>query len=88
MKIRLESGEEAQARAFDGNLLTLLSPRVFAPGSPIRFVATPNDEERSFEGRAIRSKRVDDLHFEVRMRLVNLRREDRELLLTQIADCH
>ena len=88
MKIRLESGEEAEAQAFDGNVLNLWSPRAFAPGSPIRFVATVNDEERSLEGRAIASKRIDDSHFEVRMRLVNLRRGDRELLLTQIADRH
>jgi hypothetical protein len=86
MKIRLESGEDAEARAFDGNLLTLLSPRAFAPGSPIRFVATPDGEERHFEGRAIGSKRIDDSHFEVRMRFVNLRRGDRELLLTLLSD--
>ena len=85
MKIRLESGEDAEARAFDGNLLTLLSPRAFAPGSPIRFVATLTDEERSFEGRAIASKRINDSHFEVRMRFVNLLRADRELLSTQIS---
>ena len=85
MKIRLESGEDAEARAFDGNILTLLSPRAFAPGSPIRFVAILNDEERSFEGRAIASKRVNDGRFEVRMRFVNLRREDREFLLRQIS---
>jgi len=86
MKTRLESGEDAEARAFDGNLLTLWSPRAFAPGSPIRFVVTLNDGERSFEGRATGSKRIDDAHFEVRMRFVNLRREDRDLLLTQLSD--
>ena len=84
MKIRLESGEEAEARAFDGNLLTLWSPRAFAPGSPIRFVATPNDQERNFEGRAIASRRIDNLHFEVRLRFVNLRRTDRNLLAAHL----
>jgi hypothetical protein len=85
MKVRLESGEDAEARAFDENVLTLWSPRAFAPGSPIRFVATLNDEERSLEGRAIASKRIDDSHFEVRMRFVNLLRADREFLSTQIS---
>jgi len=84
MKIRLESGEDAEARAFDGNLLIMWSPRAFAPGSPIRFVATPDGEERHFEGRAIGSKRIDDSHFEVRMRLVNLRRHNRTLLTTHL----
>jgi len=86
MKIRLESGEEAEATTFDGALLTLRSPRAFAPGSPIRFAATSEAGDRSLEGRAIGSKRIDDEHFEVRMRLVNLRRQDRALLLTQLSD--
>jgi hypothetical protein len=85
MKIRLESGEEAEATAFDGALLTLRSPCAFAPGSPIRFAATTDAGDRSLEGRALGSKRVDDAHFEVRMRFVNLRREDRDLLLTQLS---
>jgi len=81
VKVRLESGEDADARHFDGNLLLVSSPRAFAPGSPMRFTATTGDGVRSFEGRAIGSKRVDEARFEVRMRFVNLRREDRELLL-------
>ena len=84
MKVRFESGEDAEARHFDGNLLILSSPRAFAPGSPIRFTATTADDVRSFEGRAIGSKRVDEAHFEVRMRFVNLRREDRKLLLSPL----
>ena len=80
VQIRLDSGEDAEARTFDGALLTLLSPRAFAPGAPIRFTATTQADTRTFEGRAIGSKRVDDSRFEVRMRFVNLRRDDRELL--------
>ncbi len=68
----------------DGNLLTLLSPRAFAPGAPIRF-AILGEVERSFEGRTIASKRVEDGRFEVRMRFVNLRRPDRELLNRELA---
>jgi len=83
VKIRLDSGEEAEARAFDGTLLTLWSPRAFAPGAPIRFTAATEGEARHFEGRTIGSKRVDDAGFEVRLRFVNLRREDRELLAHQ-----
>jgi hypothetical protein len=80
----LETGEEAEAVAFDGNLLKLRSPRAFAPGAPIRFKTT-EDEPRSLEGRTIGSKRVDDRCFEIRMRFVNLRRNDRELLLRKLA---
>ncbi len=42
------------------------------------------EAERSFEGRTIGSKRVEDGRFEVRMRFVNLRRADRELLLGEL----
>ncbi|MBT8467224.1 MAG: hypothetical protein HKN10_17920 [Myxococcales bacterium] len=84
MKLRLESGHDAVGLAFDGNLLKLTSPVAFAPGSPIRFNAIVEAKERSFEGRVLGSKRVDDQAFEVRLRLVNLRREDRELLLTNL----
>ena len=81
MKLRLENGRDAVGLAFDGNLLRLTSPVAFAPGSPIRFKAIGEDGDRNFEGRVLRSKRVGEQGFEVRLRLVNLRREDRELLL-------
>ena len=84
MNLRLESGEDAVATKFNGNFLTLLSPRAFAPGSPIRLVALGEHSERNLEGRALGSKRIDDEQFEVRIRLVNLRREARELLLVQL----
>jgi len=84
VKLRLDSGEEADARTFDGAVLTVSSPRAFAPGAPIRFSATTDGEARSFEGRAFGSKRVDNVHFEVRLRLVNLRRADREVLVARL----
>jgi hypothetical protein len=85
VKLQLDGGEEVQATSFDGNTLTLLSPRAFAPGSPIRFSVAVYDASRSFEGRTIGSKRLDDGRFEVRLRCVNLRRADRELLLREFA---
>ena len=84
MKVGLDSGEEGRAERLDGNVLTLLSPRAFAPGSPIRFSVVRNDGSLSLEGRTIGSKRIDPHHFEVRMRLVNLRRADRELLIREL----
>ena len=86
MKIRLESGEEADAQRFDGTSLTMLSPRPFAPGSPIRFALADDGEAaaRNLEGRTIGSKRVDDALFEVKLRFVNLRREERELLKQKV----
>ena len=85
MEVRFDSGEEARATAVDGNVLTLLSARAFAPGSPIRFSLALDGEWRRFEGRTIGSKRADNSQFEVRLRLVNLRRAERELLLRELA---
>lgn len=85
MKVCLHSGEEAHATRIEGNVLVLSSPRAFAPGSPIRFSVAVQDGERTFEGRTIGSKRVDDERFEVRMRFVNLRHADREHLLRELA---
>lgn len=79
MEIRLEGGEGAKAQTFDGSLLIFRSPRAFAPGAPIRFTVTTGGGARDFEGRAIGSRRIDGAHFEVRMRFVNLRREDRSI---------
>jgi hypothetical protein len=85
MKLHLESGQEAEAQSLDGNVLTLRSPRAFAPGSPIRFTATLGEGvDRFFEGRTIGSRRADDEVFEVRMRFVNLRRRDREALAAHL----
>ena len=86
VKLRLDSGEEAEARNFDGVVLTVSSPRAFAPGAPIRFSTSAGGDTRSFEGRTIGSKRVDAAHFEVRLRLVNLRRADRELLVGHLGN--
>jgi hypothetical protein len=81
MKVVLQSGEDARLDSLEGNVLTMLSPRAFAPGSPMRFTASLEEGERGYEGRAIGSKRATDNRFEVRMRFVNLKREDREALL-------
>ena len=80
VEIELEGGEKAEARTFEGDVLTFVSPRAFARGAPIRFAATIGAHRRAFEGRSIGSRRAEDDHFEVRMRFVNLRREDRQAL--------
>jgi len=84
VKVRLDGGEPGEAKSFDAGILTLLSPRAFAPGSPIRFSFAVDGVERRLEGRTLGSKRVDDLQFEVRLRFVNLRRADRALLLQEL----
>jgi hypothetical protein len=84
MKVRFDTGDEGEATSFDGNVLTLLSPRAFAPGAPIHFSAACGQKASGFEGRTIGSKRIDEHRFEVRMRFVNLRRADRNVLLREL----
>jgi len=84
VRVRLESGEEGEASKLDSNVLTLLVPRAFAPGSPIRFVLFFDAGERALEGRALGSKRVSEGGFEVRLRFVNLRKAERQLLMSQL----
>ncbi len=84
MEVSLPTGECAELLAVEGSIATLRSPRAFAPGSPMRFTAAFEETERCYEGRAIGSKRRADQTFEVRMRFVNLRREDRDALLGAI----
>ena len=85
MKLRLDSGEDATATAIDDNILTILSPRAYAPGSPIHFSAMADEGSRSLEGRTVGSRRAGAEGFEVRLRLVNLRRAERDFLLRELA---
>ena len=80
MEIEFDGGEKAEARTFEGHILTFLSPRAFASGAPIGFTVVMGDHRRALEGRCVGSRRAEDGRFEVRMRLVNLRRDDRHAL--------
>ena len=84
MRVRLDSGEDGEAMKLESNVLTVRIPRAFAPGSPIRFVALLDADERPFEGRTLGSKRVEEGSFEVRLRFVNLRKAERELLMDRL----
>lgn len=81
MKVRLQSGEVARAIRMDGQVLVLLSPRAYAPGAPISFSIESAESGAAFEGRTIGSRRQADGTFEVKVRLVNLRRADRDRLV-------
>ncbi len=81
VEIELQSCEKAEICSFEGNILTFVSPRAFAPGAPIQFGAFVGDHHRAFEGRSLGSRRIEGDRFEVRMRFVNLRRDDRKAIL-------
>jgi hypothetical protein len=73
----LRGGGEGEATRLEGEVLHVILARAFAPGAPVAFDATIAGEPVALTGKAIGSKRRDDGRFDVRLRMTNLRREDR-----------
>jgi hypothetical protein len=73
-------GAEGFATALEGEFLVAVVARAFAPGTPLKGTVTIDGVAIGIEGRATGSKRTPEGTFEVRARLVNLRKTDRERL--------
>ncbi len=71
--IELVSGERGEAVSLHGEVLTIISPKAFAPGAPVSLSV----ESAALRGKSRGSKRRDDGRFDVRLRLVSLTREER-----------
>lgn len=69
----------ADVESWDGTVMVLHSPRAFAPGAPLALSLLPPEPAVavSLDAKALGSKKREDGRFEVRVRLVNLRREAR-----------
>lgn len=76
----LSEGGEGEATRLEGEVLHLILARAFAPGAPVAFAATIAGERVALTGKSIGSKRREDGRFDVRLRMTNLRREDRARL--------
>ncbi|MCZ7687520.1 MAG: hypothetical protein M5U28_55795 [Sandaracinaceae bacterium] len=61
-------------------MLHLVLPRAFAPGAPLALTLELEDGALELTGKTIGSKRREDGRFDVRARLISLRREDRARL--------
>jgi hypothetical protein len=61
-----------------GLLVTLSSPKAFPPGQPLEF--TLSEPSLRLQARSIGSKRSASGEFELRVRLINLRKDAREAL--------
>ena len=73
-------GAEGHAVSFEGEFLVVVVSRAFAPGTPFTGGIAIDGTSIQIEGRATGSKRTPEGMFEVRARLINLRKADRELL--------
>jgi len=76
----LPGGERGEVMGLEGERMLVVSPRAFAPGAPLRLVLHLPDGELAVEGRTVGSRRRPDQAFDVRLRLVNVKRADRERL--------
>ena len=77
---RFASGEEGFAVALDGLLLDVVSSGAHAPGRPVEVVLELPDGPLPLRAKSRGSRRREDGRFDVRLRLVELRREERARL--------
>ena len=80
VSLQLDDGTEGVAQRFSGELLVFSCSRAYPPGRPLSLNLQANASTLSLAGRCIGSKRQADESYIVRMRLTNLRREDRTWL--------
>jgi hypothetical protein len=78
--ITLDGGGTGALVRVDGEVLHAVLDRPFAPGSPVRMQVDAEGEALPVQGKTIGSKKRDDGRFDVRLRLINLRREHRDKL--------
>ena len=85
--VALRFGEalHGEGVAFEGNLLHAISPVAFAPGRPLEIEADVSGSHFSFRAKSLGSKRRPDERFDVRLRPVNLRREQKQALLQALS---
>lgn len=81
----LADGKQAELVSLEGELLGLTAPRAFAPGQPVELTARLDTGQLRLAGKTLGSKRREDGRFDVRLRLVNLRKSDRETLQSLLA---
>ena len=79
IRLTLEGGGEGEAVRLEGQHLTAVFARAFAPGAPIPFTAAL-ETPITLRGKSLGSKRREDGRFTVRMRLISLRKIERAAL--------
>ena len=83
VQFRVSTGEQGTVRDFTEPVITLLSPKAFSPGQPLALTLIADDTQIALQVKTIGSKREElDDRYIVRVRVVNLRRTDRNLLQT------
>lgn len=76
----LPDGSPGEAVAFQGETLHAVLPRAFAPGAPVQLALAFPSGSTTVRGKTQHSKRRQDGRFDVHMRVLDLRRDDRQRL--------
>jgi hypothetical protein len=76
---------DARAVAFAGEVLELICDRAHPPGRPLALTVVLPDAALALNGKTIGSKRRPDGHFDVRLRMSSVRREQRAALEQALA---
>ena len=78
--VRFGDGATGHATAFDGAVLECVVGIPQAPGRPVEVVLQLGDGPLTLQTRSRGSRRVDEARFQVRLRPVALRRDERARL--------
>jgi hypothetical protein len=82
IEIDLAQVGKGLAIGMQGEILALVSPKAFAPGQPLSFRLAADHGGAEILGKSLGSKRRSDGLFDVRVRLINLHRSMRTLLVS------
>ena len=79
INMRSADGEAATLATYEGQFVTLLMARAYAPGQPLSFEVTL-DETFSIPMKCSNSRRQPDGRFEVRARILSIKKTERAQL--------
>jgi len=77
LPLTLSDGERGHAIAYAGGILHVVCERAHPPGQPLSLTLATPDGELALAGKSARSKRREDGTFDLQLKLVSLRRDQR-----------
>lgn len=84
--LRFTDGEEGHVVALDGEILEIRASGSHPPGQPVEVVLDLSGGALSLKAKSRGSRRIDDETFEVRLRLVELRKRERARIDAALAN--
>jgi hypothetical protein len=77
LPLTLSDGERGHASGYAGGILHIVCERAHPPGQPLSLMLAAPDGELALSGKSARSKRREDGTFDLQLKLVSLRRDQR-----------